>query len=160
MENSLLNQILTIGETFFKAESDPTQIPLTKDATEKILSLSQKAILCKFDDNKALMGWVTVIPTYKQLAEKFLSGEITERQLLEETLPNTHYDALYLCAAFILPEHRGKGHAFSMLTEVISTAPCPSDAFLFAWPYSEEGRQLVQRMEQTTGRKVHLRMLV
>ena len=61
------------------------------------------------DDRGNPITWVIVMPTQRELAERFLRKEVNERELLDLTKPEAKYGALYLCSAITVPEHRGEG---------------------------------------------------
>ena len=99
-----------------------------------------------------------VVPTSKELAEKFLSSEINEKELFDQTSFCEEYEALYLCAAFIFPEYRRMNHAFEMFREAIENIPCVPNPLLLAWPITFEGEKFVQRFQQFVGREIKLRL--
>jgi hypothetical protein len=157
MEDSVLNTILEISEEFFHTKDDPTQIPTTMEASKKILDLYPGAFSYKME-NGTPVSWVIVIPTQKEIAEKFLRGELNERELLENTKKEDVYDALYLQIAFTLPEFRGKGFPICLFKKAIAKAPISNDAMFFAWAYSKEGKALIQKTSAVLQKKIHIKV--
>lgn len=156
MDEKSFNKIDEISEQFFGTKNDPEQIPLNKESGDKLQKLHQKALLYEIENDEPV-GWAVVVPTSNELAEKFLKGEISERNLLDMTEPAERYEAFYLCAAFILPEYRRKGLAVKLLKEQIDSIPHIENPTLFAWIYSQEGERLADKLEQELGMKIHRR---
>lgn len=73
------------------------------------------------------------------------------------TKPQEHYEALYLCAAFTVPGHRRRGYVIEMLEEAIDAIPHTANVKLFSWPYSKEGRLLVEKLSAVLGVKILLK---
>ena len=94
-------------------------------------------------DRKGPIAWILVIPTTRSLMEEFLSKKINEQQLLYNTPLRSKYDAIYLCSALVLPEHRGHGLAKGLLIKAIKTIKRNHPVkFLFYWGFSPEGKSL------------------
>ena len=146
-----------IAERIFGTQHDPDQIPITKESGEKLEKLTSSWVKYRLDKNGDPISWVIFVPTTKEIANKFIKGEITERQVLDMTVPQEDYSALYFCAAVTIPEYRRKGLAIELVKEVIHDIPTTSDYLLFAWPYSKEGRSLIEKLEQVLERQIYLR---
>ncbi len=147
---------MKIAEEFYGTETDPTQIPIGRESGEKLWRLHPNSELAKIENDEPL-SWVIVLPTQNTLADKFIKGEITERELLDRTEPKEIYEALYLCSAFTVPEHRHKGYATALLKEAIEGIPHITDVRLFAWVYTSEGESLIKKLENEIGRTIELR---
>jgi GNAT superfamily N-acetyltransferase len=147
-KTDIISEILKTAEEYFGTSEDVEQIPATQEALERNLALHPKSFIYKTTEDNKLIGWVTVLPTSKKLAEDFLSNKITERELLYLTSFSEEYEALYFCSAFILPEHRRKGYSFKMFMEAIEWIPCVPDQLMFAWPITLEGEMLIAKLEQ------------
>ena len=65
---------------------------------------------------------------------------------MDLTKPQDSYEALYLCAAITIPEHRKKGYASSLMIEVINSIPHNKGVKLFAWPYSKDGEEVIKKL--------------
>lgn len=149
-----VQKTLEITEQFYGTASHPEQIPIIKDSFDKLMSLHPEAIKLKADENGEPLSWVVVIPTGKDLMEKFLKNEITEKELFDRAVEEKKFEALYLCSAFTIPEYRGKGYAKELLKEAINEF-APTDTIpLYGWIYSKEGEKLVKVLGQELGRKI------
>jgi GNAT superfamily N-acetyltransferase len=73
----------------------------------------------KLDDGNGPVAWVLVIPTSYEIMNRFLSHEITEKQLLDETESGSLIDVVYLCSALVLDEYRRQGIAKQLCIEAI-----------------------------------------
>jgi hypothetical protein len=102
--------------------------------------------------------WILVIPTTTRVMEQFLRKEINEQQILEKTPPGDKYEAVYLCSALVLPEHRGKGMAkraaVQAVKEIQRQHPIKQ---LYAWTFSPEGEGLAVSIAKELGLPLHLR---
>jgi hypothetical protein len=156
MDEKILNKIIAVDEKFFRTTNDSQQIPITKEALDKILQLHSKAFLYKLENNEPI-SWVVVVPTSKDLADKFLNDEISERELLDLSKPQPVYEAIYLCSATTMPEHRRKGYVMKMMKEVILAIPHTEDVKLFAWAYSPEGKSLMEKAARDFGVKIWIK---
>lgn len=156
MNEKILNKIMRVAEEFFGTASDPEQMPISRESLDKLQSLHPNTFLYKLKSGEPV-SWVVVLPTSKKLAEEFLSGEINERELLGMTEPQEKYEALYLCSAFTVPGERRKGYAAEMIMKAIKNISLTHDALFFAWPFSEEGRMAVKKLETELGAKIRLK---
>jgi hypothetical protein len=144
-----------ISEEIFGTEKDPTQIPITHESGEKLEKLSPNWINYRLDDKGEPVSWVVVVPTTREIAEKFLSNEITEKEILDLSSPQDHYSGLYLCAAVTVPEYRRMGLAIKLMQETIESIPTTEDCLIFAWSYSSEGGMLINKLEKVLGKKIN-----
>lgn len=156
MNKDIFGKMMEIAERFFDTANDPDQISITQDSADKLLELHPKTIAYKAEGEDPI-SWIVVVPTSKELAWKFIDGEITEQELLDRTEPKSIYEAIYLCSAFTVPEQRNKGYAVELFKESLAAIPRTQDALLFAWPYSEEGRSLLVKLEKEFGIKIELK---
>jgi len=145
-EREFIDKILELGEKFFNTEKDPTQIPVTRESVGKLAKLHPKAFIWKTDENGEPASWSVVVPTTRKLMDEFLAKRITERQLFDMTEPAETYEAIYLCAVFTVPEQRGKGYAFDLITDAIASVPLKGERILFSWPISIEGEVLAKKI--------------
>lgn len=153
MDEKILDKMLNIAEQFFGTQSDPNQMPITKESFYKLQRLHPKTVVYRLK-NEEPISWIVVVPTQIDLMNKFLQGEINERALLDLTKPQVEYEALYLCAAFTIPEHRRNGYVVEMFKEVIADIPHKQEVKLFAWPFSEEGRKLIEKLNTNLDNKI------
>lgn len=150
-------RMAAIAEEIFGTEADPDQISITDESRAKLDSLTPHWCSDRFDEDGEPVAWVVVVPTTKEIAHRFLDGSITERELLEQTQPQERYEALYLCAAVTMPAYRRQGLATSLFQEAIDAIPHTEDCLLFAWTYSDDGRNALNGIARGLGRPVMIR---
>jgi GNAT superfamily N-acetyltransferase len=83
---------------------------------------------------------------------RFLDGEISEKQLYDFTPVGITYEAVYLCSALVLEEYRRKGITRRLVLDAIDKiqAEHPVKA-LFAWVFSHEGGLVAESIANKTG---------
>ncbi len=156
MDQEILRKIRETTERYFETAADPEQMQISEWTTKRLLDLHPLALNVWIENGEPI-SWTTSIPTSRESAERFLRGEINERELTDDVVPHERYEALYLCAAFTIPEYRGKGYATELFAEAIANIPLADDAIIFAWIWSEEGDRLVKRLLGVTGRTIRTR---
>ena len=143
-----LERMIALADHFFEAKNDPDQIVVDEAVVERLRRI-HPATLSEETDEDGPIAWMLVIPTTHQLMEQFIEKEISERELLELAVPQSSYDALYLCSALVLPEHRGKALAKRLAARAIrairSDHPIRE---LFYWGFSEEGMRLAESLAE------------
>lgn len=149
----IIERMLSLAEEFFATESNPGQIPVNMESLEKLIRLHPSTILFRLEDDE-LVSWVVSLPTQRTLMQQFMEGSITEHHLLELTTPQETYEALYLCAAFTVAEHRRKGYVLGLFAEALRHLPLTEDAPLFAWPVSYEGKKIAEKLHRLLPRTV------
>ncbi len=144
-------RMLELVNDAFNTRNDPDQISVTEDEQKK-LHLIHPATLSELANEDGPIVWILIIPTTNAIKNSFIKGDITERQLLEETMPGIPFETIYLCSATVLPEFRGKGLAKQVTMDAVKRIcdihPIRS---LFYWPFSEGGRMLAESIAALTG---------
>jgi hypothetical protein len=144
MQTPNLERMIALADEFFQAKSDPDQIVVDEETMERLRKIHPSTMSEENDENGPI-AWVLVIPTTHQVMEKFVKKEISERNLLEVTVPHTNYDAVYLCSALVLPEHRRTGLAKRIAARAIGAIQKDHPIKeLFYWAFSEEGKRLAE----------------
>ena len=156
MEDRILEKTLAIAEQFFGSQEHPDYIPITKESAQKFERLNPNFMVYKLKDGEPI-SWILVLPTSLNLMNQFIKGDINERQLLDLTQPETKYEALYLCSAFTVPEYRRHGYVLEMFKEAIEKISHTENFTLFAWPVTQEGKELSIKLESILGHKILLR---
>ena len=134
----------------FHAKADPRQIEFTPQDMQHLSSIHPFTLNEKNTSNGPIC-WVTLIPTSKIIMNEFLSGRIQENQLLSLTHSDTPFESIYLCSALTLPEYRKKGITLEIAVNAIQNICKDSKIeYLFAWPFSMEGRKLCKKIAQQT----------
>lgn len=154
MNKEAFKKVLKISEEFFGTESDPEQMPINQESVDKLVSIHPDTILYKFDEMGQPIAWAVVVPTSLDVMNKFIHKKITERELLDQATEGKKFESVYVCAAFVLPEHRGKGHAKDLLIEAIRKVSSGRDLPLYCWIYSEEGRKLSNSISRELGKPI------
>lgn len=147
MDEDIFTKMDSIAERVFGMANDPDQIPVSQETDDKLLKLHPKSFVFK-EENGEPISWVVVVPTSIELANRFLGGEITEREMFALSEPQKEYGALYLCSAITVPEKQRRGYAVELFKEAIAGIPHVVDVKIFAWPISEKGELLLQRLEK------------
>ncbi len=148
-------RMLELVTEFFDARNDPDQVSVTVEERDRLFAIHH-ATLSEMANADGPMVWILLIPTTAATMNRFLSGAISERQLLEETQPGETYDAIYLCSASVLPEFQRKGLAKKVTVDAINSImqdhPIKD---LYYWPFSEEGRAAANAVAREVGLPVH-----
>ncbi|MBP9789493.1 MAG: hypothetical protein KBD57_03040 [Bacteroidia bacterium] len=141
-----LQQMLQLVDEFFSVKNDPSQLDVTPIVMEQLnelhpLTLSEEVI------GDGPVCWILLIPSTLKTMEEFLSGKISESDILnqsiEEKKTSNNFEAIYLCSAIVLPEFRKKGIAKKVTLEAVAAMRKDFDIkFVYSWPFSEEGKKL------------------
>ena len=149
MEPDNFTRMIELAEDFFAAKNDPDQIAVNEEVMGRLRRI-HPATLGEVADEHGPIAWMLVIPTTRQLMEQFLAKKITERELLDLTHGGTSFDAVYLCSALVLPEHRHKGLAHRLALEAVSALQRDHPITeLFYWSFSREGTRLAESISRS-----------
>ena len=149
--NENLERMIQLADEFFGTKKDPSQISVTEETMARLRQIHPSTMNEKQDANGPI-AWVLVIPTTKDIMEQFIAQGIGETELLDRTPLGEKYEALYLCSALVLPEHRGKGLTRSLTLEAIrSIRKDHPIQFLFSWAFSSEGKHLAASVAEEAG---------
>lgn len=157
INHALVEYSKRVSESFFGTHQDPEQIPITKESEQKLLALHPDTILYCVDDVGNARGWVIAVPTTVTLMQQFVCSTITEKELFDQTKIGDAFDALYLCSAFVMPEHRRTGCATAMCVEAVKRISGGKPMELFYWAFSKEGEMLAQAVSKKFGVTLHAR---
>ena len=140
--NDNLQRMIQLADEFFETKNDPDQISITEEVMSRLQKIHPATLSEKKDENGPIV-WILVLPTTLRLMEEFVAEQINERELLEKTPIGASYDAVYLCSALVLPEHRGKGLARGLAADAVRSIQKDHPIkHLFYWPFSPEGEKL------------------
>jgi hypothetical protein len=144
-------RLTRLAEDVFAVKNDPQQL----DVNEKVIKRLHKihpATVSEYVDGDGPVAWLLLIPTTTELMTKFLSGEISEKDLFEMTPLNTNYSALYLCSALVLEEYRRMGIIKQLaLTAIEKIRKDHPIEHLFTWPFTREGAFASENISKLTG---------
>lgn len=151
MALSNLDRMIRLAEEFFATKNDPTQISVTTEVMERLRQL-HPATLTEQNGGAGPIAWILIIPTTNDLMNRFIAKQINEQELLDETPQNGKYEAIYLCSALVLPEHRLKGLAKKLTCQAIESIRTDHPIkYLFYWAFSPEGTKLAESVSRETG---------
>ncbi|MFH1401054.1 MAG: hypothetical protein ABIH41_06050 [Nanoarchaeota archaeon] len=148
-----------MAEAYFRSASDPEQLAgnqITIEMVTQTFPLSANII----KDNETVIGSTFILPCDQYGMKSFISGQTNERELFSHIISHARdaSECLYLVSAYILGPHRGRGIATQAVIEHINAYMVPlPHPILFAWPWSDEGSMLAQRIRAKTGLEMHLR---
>lgn len=155
--DEILAKEMKIAEAIFGTENDPDQMPITNESIAKLDNLCSGWLSSELDDNNEPISWAIVMPTQKQLAQDFLNNKITERELLDLTMPANIYDAVYFVSVITVPEHRGKGLGVKVVKQALQNMSLTNDALYFVWPTTDDGKNLCKKLEKDLDRKISVK---
>ncbi|MFA5856312.1 MAG: GNAT family N-acetyltransferase [Candidatus Pacearchaeota archaeon] len=156
-----LNESSKISEDYFGTQKDSNQIPTTRQTRDWIYKNAQDYLNIIRSDGE-MVGYTFMLPCNRILMDCFLSKKINEAELFEEIkkmkLKDTP-ETIYLCAAVLKEEFRGKGLATTAFVKAINKIiqNGKNKPILFYWKYSEEGGKLSQRVAKFTGLELKIR---
>ena len=135
-----------LADEFFETKNDPAQITVTEEIIGRLREI-HPATLTEESEADGPIAWILVIPTTFEVMEEFVDKTINERELLTSVIPGQRYDAVYLCSALVLPEHRGKGLARRLAVKAVRAIQKEHPIiYLFYWSFSVEGDRLANSL--------------
>ena len=144
MSENNFQRMIQLAEDVFSAHNDPAQLDVDEEVMARLESI-HPATLSEHIEGDGPVVWILLIPTTRELMDRFVAEEISETELLYQTPLNASYDALYLCSALVLPEWRRKGLATKVGTEAIRQIRADHPIqYLFTWNFSAEGADLAE----------------
>jgi len=142
------DRMMQLAEEVFAVHDDPTQLQVDADVLERLRRLHPAAVSEEADADGPV-AWILLIPTTAALMADFLSCTITEQELYERTSVGGEYEAVYLCSAMVLEEHRraglGKRSTLDALERIRNDHAIDA---LFCWPFTEGGDALAVAISQ------------
>jgi ribosomal protein S18 acetylase RimI-like enzyme len=151
MPLSNFERMLQLADEVFASKTDSNQIDVNEGVLDHLRRI-HPATVSAHEEEGGPVAWVLVIPTTQDLMNRFLTCEISERELYERTPLDVKYDALYLCSAMVLEEYRRKGLAKKLTLEAIDEIrkdhPIQS---LFVWTFSREGMLAAKSLANSVG---------
>ncbi len=139
MAHSNFERMIKLAEETFAVKNDPHQLDVDQDVLERLQKIHPSSV-SEYDDGNGPVAWVLMIPTTIELMNRFLENKISEKEMYELTAMGGAYEALYLCSAMVLEEHRRKGIAKRLAIEAIGNIrKIHQIKSLFVWAFSKEG---------------------
>ncbi len=147
---SNFERMLQLAEDVFAVRNDPDQLDVNEDVLAHLRQI-HPATVSEYDNGEGPVAWVLLIPTTTILMNRFLEGNITEKQLYQQTPLDSSYEALYLCSAMVLEEFRRQGITKHLVLEAIEKIRKDhSIKALFYWPFTEEGQFAAEALARLT----------
>ena len=150
-------RMMQLADEVFAVHDDPTQLQVDQAVLEGLRRLHPAAVSEEADADGPV-AWILLIPTTAGLMEDFVSGTITEQELYERTPEGGPYEAVYLCSAMVLEEHRRAGLAqrttLDALTQIRKDHPI---GVLFCWPFTAGGDALAGSIARVAGLPLRMR---
>jgi hypothetical protein len=157
MALSNFERMIQLSDEVFSSRTDPDQLNVNENVMER-LQLIHPDSISEYDDGNGPVCWILCIPTTLELMTQFVNQKISERELYELTPLITKYEAIYLCAALLLEEFRGKGIAQGLAVKAIESIKIDhSIKALFVWAFSKEGEKLADKVSGLTGLPLYKR---
>ncbi len=160
MALSNFERMLQLADEIFASKTDPDQLDINPGVLDHLQEI-HPATVQEYDDGNGPVAWVLIIPTTRELMNQFLSEQISERQLYEQTLLKEKYDAVYLCSAMVLKEYRRKGLSKQLSIEAIEAIRKDHPVeMLFDWPFSAEGQLCAEAIATAVKLPLHHRVAI
>jgi len=157
MALSNYERMMEMAKDTFANRIDDSQLSIDEKVLERLHQL-HPATVSEYDDGNGPAVWILLIPTTLELMHQFLKNKISEKELYELTPLNIKYEAIYLCSAIVLPEHRGKGIAKQLsLAAIESMRKGHPIKALFVWAFSKQGEGLAQKVSNSSGLPLYKR---
>ncbi len=149
--------MIKLADEVFAVKSDPSQLDVDQNVLAHLKQL-HPATISEYNEGNGPCAWVLLIPTTLDLMHRFLSGEISEKELYELTAVGITYDAIYLCSALVLDEYRRKGItqqlALKAIEKMLKKHPIKA---AFVWAFSPEGDKAAEMIAQLAGLPLYKR---
>ena len=157
MAKSNLERLIQLADEVFSVKSDPSQLDVDQSVRDRLLRM-HPSTLSEYNEGNGPCAWVLLIPTTLELMHRFVSGEITEKELYELTPLDVPYEAIYLCSALVLDEYRRKGITKKLALDAISKMQKkhPIKA-AFVWAFSSEGDRAAEVIAELAGLPLYKR---
>lgn len=151
MALSNYERLIKLADEVFAVKSDPSQLDVDQNVLARLKKM-HPATISEYNEGNGPFAWVLLIPTTLDLMHRFLSGEISEKELYEHTPVGITYDAIYLCSALVLDEYRRKGITKNLALKAIQEMQQkhPFRA-AFVWAFSSEGDKAAETISQQAG---------
>jgi predicted GNAT family acetyltransferase len=157
MTLSNYERLIKLADEVFAVKSDPSQLDVDQDVLIRLKKI-HPATISEYNEGNGPCAWALLIPTTFDLMNRFLSGEISEKELYELTPVDTTYDAIYLCSALVLNEYRRKGItknlALKAIQEMRQKHPLRA---AFVWAFSPEGDKAAETIANQAGLPLYKR---
>lgn len=150
-------RMMQLADEVFAVHNDPTQLQVDAEVLERLRCL-HPASVSEEADAEGPFAWILLIPTTAPLMEAFLAGTLTEQELYEQTPLDAPYEAVYLCSAMVLEEHRRAGLAKRTSLDALQRIQKDhAIRTLFCWPFTTGGDALAAAIAQAAALPLRMR---
>lgn len=158
MAKSNFERLIQLADEVFSVKSDPSQLDVDQSVRDRLLRM-HPSTLSEYKEGNGPCAWVLLIPTTLDLMNRFVSCEITEKELYELTPLDVPYEAIYLCSALVLDEYRRKGITKKLALDAIEKIreKHPLKA-AFVWAFSPEGDRAAEVIAELAGLPLYKRV--
>ena len=133
--------MIQLADETFAVKNDPDQLDVNPEVMNRLQEIHPSTI-SDYSDENGPIAWVLIFPTTNVLMHRFLSKEISEKELFFLTPLDVQYDAIYLCSALVLEEYRRKCITKQLtLSAIKNIQQQHAIKALFVWPFSNEGEK-------------------
>ncbi len=158
MASDKLKRLIELADKVFAARKDPNQLNVNEEVIKRLQSIHPMT-LSEYNVEDGPVAWLLIIPTTKDLMDKFLKNEINERELFERTPLGIKYDSIYLCSALVLDEFRRKGITKQLVIKAIKEIKKDHPLkWLFVWAFTKEGdiasEKIAEELKMTLYKKI------
>lgn len=151
MTLSNLERLINLADEVFAVKNDPSQLDVDPQVLERLKQI-HPATISEYNDGNGPVAWVLIFPTTLELMNRFLTAEITEKELFDLTPLHTSYETIYLCSALVLEEYRRQGITSQLavlaIEEIRNAHPIKA---IFVWAFSPEGDLAAKKIAQLVG---------
>ena len=154
---SNFERMIQLADEVFSSKNDPEQLDVNESVLEGLAKI-HPASISEYDDGNGPVAWVIIFPTTTELMQLFLEKKISEKILFESTHLEQNYNAIYLCSAMVLEEHRSKGIATRLALNSIEQIRKDHEIeSLFVWAFTIEGKRLSSELANSLSLPIHFR---
>ena len=151
MTLSNFERLVKLADEVFAVKSDPSQLDVNPEVLDRLHQLHPATVSAE-DYGDGPVAWVLLFPTTIDLMNRFLTGEVSEKELFHLTPRNAQYDTIYFCSALVLEEYRRKGITQKLtLSAIESIRKDHSLKAAFVWAFSPEGDLAVENIARLAG---------
>jgi GNAT superfamily N-acetyltransferase len=158
MAQENLIRMIQLADEVFGMRQDPAQISVNARVIKRLEKIHPCTLTAK-NTRKGPIAWMLVIPTTHNLMKQFIAKKITEKDLFKKTPLWVKYEAVYLCSALVLPEHRRKGLAKRLIIKAMKAIQRQHPIhYLFYWAFSKGGTRLAESVAKELSLPLYKRL--
>ena len=149
--------MIQLADEVFAVKDDPSQLDVNQEVLERLHQI-HTATVSEYNEGNGPIAWLLIIPTTMDLMNRFLQGEISEKEMFNLTPLDVKYEALYLCSAMVLEEYRRKGITKQLsLTAIEAISKDHTLKATFVWAFSPEGDLAAETIARLAGLSLYKR---